>query len=447
MRKFTTLFIASIFGCTLTANAQWTALATGSTASVSAIAVSGTDIYAGSGFTSSSGAFSFGKFSSGQWSHLGNWLNFPNGTGSVFCAVAVGDDIYVGGTFTDAAGNPDMDRIARWNITSQTWHALGTGLNAQVNAIAVSGTDIYVGGRFTDAGGVAAADYIAKWDGTSWSALGTGVGGNSLSSVNAVAINGSNVYIGTNFENIAGVAAADYLAKFDGTSWSDVGGWGASVGAIFDIKFATNGDLYIAGEFTPARLAKYNGTNWLPVGDNLNQRVNTMAFVGSDLYIGGNFTSPSGNGDASYLAKLNGTSWESVGGGFLNNAVSRLVVSGTNIIVGGTFTDAGGNTNADRIAILATGSNPPSSIVENSKIDFEIFPNPNNGNFTLSLPENSTYNMQVMDMTGKTVYFEKVNESLNSKPVILKNVLPGIYFVKIESAEGQVSIKKINIIK
>ena len=44
------------------------------------------------------------------------------------------------------------------------------------NALAVSGSDLYAGGGFTTAGG-SAANYIAKWDGSSWSALGSGMNG------------------------------------------------------------------------------------------------------------------------------------------------------------------------------------------------------------------------------------------------------------------------------
>ena len=41
-------------------------------------------------------------------------------------------------------------------------------------ALAVSGSDLYAGGYFTTAGG-SAANYIAKWNGSSWSALGSGM--------------------------------------------------------------------------------------------------------------------------------------------------------------------------------------------------------------------------------------------------------------------------------
>jgi hypothetical protein len=70
-----------------------------------------------------------------------------------------------------------------------------------VYAIAVSGTDIYLGGSFTSVGGVT-ANCVAKWNGSSWSALGSGVG----SIVFAVAVSGTDVYVGGQFTQAGGVA-------------------------------------------------------------------------------------------------------------------------------------------------------------------------------------------------------------------------------------------------
>ena len=52
--------------------------------------------------------------------------------------------------------------------------------------------DIIAGGAFTDAGGDVNADYIAKWNGTSWSPLGSGLNGN----VWGIAVNGSDIIAG-----------------------------------------------------------------------------------------------------------------------------------------------------------------------------------------------------------------------------------------------------------
>ena len=74
-------------------------------------------------------------------------------------AVDASGNVYAGGAFT-IAGGVTANRIAKWN--GSAWSALGTGMNQSVDALAVdaSGT-LYAGGHFTTAGGVA-ANYIAK---------------------------------------------------------------------------------------------------------------------------------------------------------------------------------------------------------------------------------------------------------------------------------------------
>ncbi|OQB93629.1 MAG: hypothetical protein BWX84_00479 [Verrucomicrobia bacterium ADurb.Bin118] len=71
----------------------------------------------------------------------------------------------------------------------------------------MSGSDLYAGGWFTTAGGVA-ANYIAKWDGSSWSALGSGMN----NGVSALAMSGSDLYVGGWFTT-AGGKVSPYLAR------------------------------------------------------------------------------------------------------------------------------------------------------------------------------------------------------------------------------------------
>lgn len=55
------------------------------------------------------------------------------------------------------------NNIAVWN--GRRWAALGNGFDGQVYAIAIHGTDVYVGGEFTQAGSVPALN-VARWDGS-----------------------------------------------------------------------------------------------------------------------------------------------------------------------------------------------------------------------------------------------------------------------------------------
>ena len=97
----------------------------------------------------------------------------------IVCALAVsGTNLYAGGGFTTAGGVP-ANCIATWD--GSAWSALGSGMNWQrSSALAVSGTNLYAGGYFTTAGGVT-ANYIAKWNGSAWSALGSGMSGSTPS--------------------------------------------------------------------------------------------------------------------------------------------------------------------------------------------------------------------------------------------------------------------------
>ena len=84
-----------------------------------------------------------------------------------------GTVVYAGGNFT-TAGGATANNIAKWDGTTSSWSALGTGVDGIVYALAVDPDgNLYAGGGFTTAGGVAAKN-VAKWDGTtsSWSSPG-----------------------------------------------------------------------------------------------------------------------------------------------------------------------------------------------------------------------------------------------------------------------------------
>ena len=129
-----------------------------------------------------------------------------------------------------------------------TWSALGSGVGGNVLAIAVSGSDFYVGGEFTSAGG-SSANYIAKWDGSSWSALGSGMGG-FIPNVRAIAVSGIGVYVGGSFTTADG-SSANKIAKWNGTSWSALGN--GLNGTVYAIA-VSGSNVYVGGAFVMLQL-------------------------------------------------------------------------------------------------------------------------------------------------------------------------------------------------
>ena len=61
--------------------------------------------------------------------------------------------------------NPYANYIVRYDTNTYSWNALYQGLNSYVYAIAIEGSNVFVGGIFTNAGDNTNADYIARWDG------------------------------------------------------------------------------------------------------------------------------------------------------------------------------------------------------------------------------------------------------------------------------------------
>jgi hypothetical protein len=122
------------------------------------------------------------------------------------------------------------------------------------------GTNVYVGTDSSDVAGIPQADRVAKWNGSAWSALGADASGKNgifppASTVYSLGASGSRVFVGGQFQNANGSALADNLVAFDGTSWSTLGSDGADNGAInatVDALLPFGGNLLAGGNFTRA---------------------------------------------------------------------------------------------------------------------------------------------------------------------------------------------------
>ena len=302
------------------------------------------------------------------WGSLGNG---SNGTDDRVLAAAVdaNGNVYVGGWFTEIEGTP-ANHIAMWN--GSKWSALPSGssdgVNDVVNAIAVSGTDVYVGGSFTALGDGTPVNYIAKWNGNTWSMLASdssnGVtGGVPSTSVQVITVKGNDVYVGGQFTKTGDGTSAKNIAKWDGTHWSafPIDSSNGVNALVWTIAFRGT-EMYVGGGFTKFgdgtlvnHIAKWDGSNWstLPSGSSngvsVSGAVLTLAVVNdSDVYVGGFFSSLGDGTSAHNIAKWNGSSWSALPtpsnlSNGVNSEVNSIIVSGSNIYVGGFFTQYGNN--------------------------------------------------------------------------------------------------------
>lgn len=262
--------------------------------------------------------------------------------------------IYVGGEYRDA-GSSGADMIATWDPVTSTWAVVGsaTALNDTVFALAAEASgSIIAGGQFTNASGIAAADAIARWNGSTWSALGTGING----PVFALAIQPTtgDIYAGGLYTD-AGGSGADNIARWNGSTWNVLGSATALNGQVNALVFDPSGRyLYVGGSFTNAggnANADYiavwdtQASTWGALGTGMSGGTTTVQAltIGPDkaLYAGGEFTA-AGGVSANRVARWNGNTWEPLGSGMNDDVVSLAFDARGFLHTGGVFTTAGG---------------------------------------------------------------------------------------------------------
>jgi len=294
-------------------------------------------------------------------------LNFEIPSGLLDGAYREGGELDLYAEFAaDYIVRRDPDgRWCEWNGTGYVNPLAGIVGGAVYDIKEAPNGDIYVCGAFTSAGGVANTKGIARWSKANqvWEAVGNPVTGATITNIWCMAFDANgDLYVGGTFTNLAGIANADYFAKYtmSTNTWSAIGSGINNL--ITTIGISSAGIIYIGGGFTQAsdninckRIAYWNGTAWSPLATGLNNSVFNIKFLpNDDIIIGGIFTDADGtNGD--YICKWDGTkfiSFTDFGADELNGAVESIDITpnGT-IIIGGRFINAGGDSNADYLAV------------------------------------------------------------------------------------------------
>lgn len=213
-------------------------------------------------------------------------------------------NLYAGGTFVDAGGNPNADKIAMYN---GQWNPCGTafaGSTAIIRALKVDQNDrVVIGGSFTNIGD-ANGDFIVRWDGTSYSSVGGGLNGDVFAlDIDAV----GKIYALGYFTSAGGDVNANRVAVFDGANWGAIGGVASPLitnlaSPLYHFGIAVHNDkVFVAtaalpgGSINAAYL--WDGNEWRDLGIVYNNMNAVMQSVdvdpGGKAYFGGDVHSTS----------------------------------------------------------------------------------------------------------------------------------------------------------
>lgn len=351
----------------------------------------GLQLYAGGAFSSAGGesVSRIARWNGQAWSEVGVGLN-----GSVLDLIAFdagdGVSLFAAGEFT-RSGETQVNRVGQW--TGSEWVPVGAGLDHFVRTLAVfddgNGERLFAGGIFTNNGEGTLTRRVAVWTGENWQEIAGGVLGGSGTSVEALAVfddgNGPALYIGGHFGFVGGNNPFSNIVRWDGKNLAALGEGvsGGSGGNVIAMEVFDDGSgpaLYVGGLFTTAggesisNLARWDGETWSEVGGGISAGLLGVQAIVADhdagkLYVTGLINSADGM-PVNNIAVWDGESWSAIdagltGGSFPAGMTMTLgdIGVGPSLFVGGLFMSAGGMT-ANRIAELDLSAAPAPEIVE-----------------------------------------------------------------------------------
>lgn len=419
-------------------------------------------LYVGGSFINGGGigARGIASWDGTSWDTLGRGIeNYPpigSTSGYPLSMCRYNNQLHIGGDFHQA-GTINAVGIAKWDGTS--WYSISSGTNGIIAKIMRYGSDLYVCGEFDSIGGIV-ANGLAKWNGSTWSDV------HSIPNYNAY-LSGKNfifsmidfqgnLYVAGNFEGLGGHKE---IVFWDGITWqtllSGIYGSGAEV-ACMEVY---QNELYVAGSFETADgnsdnyIQKWNGTTWSSVGGGVlgfgggNGQIHSMKVIDGKLFVTGVFDTAGGVA-ASKIASWDGADWCGYGSTF-NNTITAIESYQGQIYVGGGFTLIDSDT-ISRIAKWIGGSYVDSCSHINVGVqeadlsgDFSLSPNPVFSLLTIELSQEQNENavIEIKNVLGQVVQSLQLAKGAKKVEVDVSGLSKGVYFVGIRG-EGIVLSKK-----
>jgi hypothetical protein len=280
---------------------------------VKALALSGSTLYAGGSFTQVHGFLTRNRLAAFDAATGGATSFNPNLNDVVNALVLSGSTLYAGGGFTSVNGGTSRNRLAALNVATGTATVFNPSAGSTVNALALSGSTLYAGGSFTSVntnGASKPRNRLAAFDTTTATNNATAFNPSLGGTVNALVLSGSTLYAGGTFGGVNINATAKSrlrLAAFDTTTAiNNATPFDPGVDSAVRALALRGSTLYAGGDFDVAsgksrsRLAAFdtttatnNATSFAPALSGTGTAVNALALGGAKtLYAGGSFAGP-----------------------------------------------------------------------------------------------------------------------------------------------------------
>lgn len=375
------------------------------------------------------------KWNGANWDSLKSGFDdynssFPNPVNSI---VRFQNKIYVGGGFS-TAGGIQSKYLARWNGTD--WDTLSCFSNRTLVYLRLLNNELLATSTFTSVCGQQCG-LMALYDGANWTGLDYGTD-TTFGLIDSYEIYQGNIYVAGNLLPIRDVF------MWDGTQAVQLGAGIFGGGSNMNALAVYQNELYLAGNFWQAdgnvgdNIMKWDGTSWSQVGGGLNQHVWALKVYGGYLYAVGSFNY-AGNIPASCIARWDGTSWSALGPEIFDNGISCIEFYNNELYVGGGFWHIDTLT-VNRIAKY-TG---PLSISDFSKpaFSFQLSPNPATSLLGISFSSSTGDAMLIAtDAAGREQFRIFIPRQTIRKELDISELASDIYFITLESESGSVTKK------
>jgi len=386
------------------------------------------------------------KYNGSSWVTVGS-EGFSAGA-AAYTSIAIGPDGTPYVVFSDG-DNSWGTTVMKYNGSS--WVAVGivnfsAGIAAYTSiAIDTSGTPyvVYMDGCCLDL-----ACNVMKYNGSSWVAVGSSFTSNAVNGLSMALSPSGTPYVA--YED--GENSAASALEYNSGGWSTVGvtefthTWSISVSIAID----GNGTPYVAssdiGDNGNASVMKYNGSSWVNVGSaDFSPGLSDYTTIAIDpsgmpyVFYSDADTSTVGEGPATVM-KFDGSNWVTVGSrgfsaGNINSTSIAIDSNGTPYVA---YQDAA---NKNKATVMKYGVDEAVKIINQPVSSITIYPNPNQGSFTLNIsaPINEDVQVIITNIVGEKI--KELTTATNQETSLKLDIMPGIYFLSAVIAEEHVNAK------